>query len=145
MKPLSLALLIGLAGCASSSSLPPELEGKRSFDQTSPLPYQEAYRIISRQMRVCFEKVGVGGKNGFEVVSSIDAAGRKATINALYHGLFSGSNPEEASQSRKVTLTPDGNGSTIVTSGPDSKNVYETHLSIRSWLSGVQTCNPTSL
>jgi hypothetical protein len=144
MKPLSIALLIGLAGCASSS-LPPELADKKSFEQTSTLPYQEAYRIISRQMRVCYEKVGVGGKNGFEVVSNIDAAGQKATINAFYYGLFSGSNPEDSSMSRKVTLTPDGSGSTIVTSGAHSKNVYETHLSIRSWLSGVQTCHPTSL
>jgi len=32
-----------------------------------------------------------------------------------------------------------------VTSGSHSKHVYETHLSIRSWLSGVETCNPTSL
>ncbi len=144
MKPLSIALLIGLAGCASSS-LPPELADKKSFEQTSTLPYQEAYRIISRQMRVCYEKVGVGGKNGYDVVSNIDAAARRATINAFYYGMFSGSNPEDSSLSRKVTLTPAANGSTIVTSGSHSKNVYETHLSIRSWLSGVETCNPTSL
>ena len=144
MKPLAMALLIGLAGCASSS-LPPELDGKKSFEQTSTLSYQEAYRIISRQMRVCFEKVGAGGKNGYDVVSSIDAAGKKATIDALYQSIFSGSNPENSSLSRKVTLTPDGTGSTIVTSGANSKNVYETHVSIRSWLSGIQTCNPAVL
>jgi len=142
MKPLAMTLVIGLAGCATSS-LPPELEGRQSFDQTSTLPYQEAYRIISRQMRVCFEKVGAGGKNGYEVVSNIDATGRKATIDALYYGVFSGSNPQDSSLSRKVTLTPDGTGSMIVTSGARSKNVYDTHVSIRSWLSGIQTCNPT--
>jgi hypothetical protein len=142
MKPLATALLIGLSGCASSS-LPPELEGSKSFEQTSTLPYQEAYRIISRQMRVCFEKVGAGGKNGYDVVSNIDASGRQATINAFFYGVFSGPNPENSSLSRKVTLTPDGTGSTIVTSGGVPKNAYETHLSIRSWLSGVQTCNPT--
>ncbi len=142
MKPLAMALVIGLAGC-TTSSLPPELEGRQSFEQTSTLPYQEAYRIISRQMRVCFEKVGAGGKNGYEVVSNIDATGRKATIDALYYSVFSGSNPQDSSLSRKVTLTPDGTGSTIVTSGAQSKNVYDTHVSIRSWLSGVQTCNPT--
>jgi len=37
MKPLAIALLIGLPGCASSS-LPPELEGSKSFEQTSTLP-----------------------------------------------------------------------------------------------------------
>ena len=142
MKPLAMALVIGLAGC-TTSSLPPELEGRQSFEQTSTLPYQEAYRIISRQMRVCFEKVGAGGKNGYEVVSNIDATGRKATIDALYYSVFSGSNPQDSSLSRKVTLTPDGTGSTIVTSGAQSKNVYDTHVSIRSWLSGVHTCNPT--
>jgi hypothetical protein len=141
MKPLAMALLIGLSGCASSS-LPPELEGKKSFEQTSTLPYQEAYRIISRQMRVCFEKVGAGGKNGYDVVSNIDAGGRQATINAIFYSVFSGSNPENSSLSRKVTLTPDGTGSTIVTSGGQPRNAYETHLSIRSWLSGTQTCNP---
>jgi hypothetical protein len=144
VNKLLIAFVIGLAGCASSS-LPPELEGKNSFEQTSPLPYQEAYRIISRQMRVCYQKVGAGGKNGYDIVSSIDAAGRRATINAFYYGLFSGPNPEESSLSRKVTLTPADSGSMIVTSGSHSKNVYETHLSIRSWLSGVETCNPTSL
>lgn len=143
MKKLLMALVMGLAGCASSPSLPPELEGKKSFEQTSTLPYQEAYRVISRQMRLCFEKVGAGGKNGYEVVSNIDASGRQATINAIYHSIFSGSNPESSSLSRKVTLTPDGTGSTIVTSGGQPKKAYETHLSIRSWLSGIQSCNPT--
>lgn len=127
-----------LGGCAS---LPPELEGRRSFTQESALPYQQAYRIIARQMRACHRYIGLLG-NGYDVQADLDGETRTGTVAVYPVGLAGTLKPEEWAFSQSVTIAAAPAGSLITVSGTTPAHVYRTHRKIPLWLGGAEACAP---
>jgi hypothetical protein len=132
--------LLGLAGCASVQ-LPPGAEERRDFTQTTSMPYQDAYRIIAKQMRACYRVIGVFG-NGYDIQADLDSAARTGRIELYHVGLTGASKPEDSIFSRTVTVTTSGTGTVIRTVGTTPKYVYINHRAIAAWLAGSDTCAP---
>ncbi len=141
-KNLSFALiLLALTGCAGIQ--PPQgQENQRTFVRTTDKPYREAYRIIAKQMRACYRVIGVFG-NGYDVQADLDTENKTGTIELYYIGLTGAEKPEDSMVSRTVVVTGTPTGSTITTTGTTPKFVYLTHMTIPSWLDGVESCGPT--
>ena len=141
MKHIFSIIVVGLlTGCAGIQ-LPPGQENQRSFTQESTQSYQEAYRIIAKQMRACYRVIGMLG-NGYDIQSDLDTANKRGTVE-LYHVGFTGAQkPEDSIFSRTVTISEAASGSAITTTGTTPNYVYLTHKTIPTWLGGVDSCAP---
>ena len=140
MKWIMLVLSMSLTACATIQ-LPPGSEESRSFVQESPMAYQDAYRIVAKQFRVCYRVIGIFG-NGYDVQADLDAQANRGTIELYSVGFTGAEKPEDSIFSRSVTIEQNGSGSRITTTGTTPKYVYMTHLTVPSWLSGTVSCAP---
>jgi len=141
MKVISTLLVaIVISGCASIQ-MPVGQETERSFSQESERPYDEAYRIIAKQMRACYRAIGLFG-NGYDVQADMDAVNKQGVIELYYIGLTGAKNPEDSMFARTVTVEYSSNGSIITTTGTTPKYVYLTHRTIPTWLRGINSCGP---
>lgn len=129
------SLLVGCAGVP----LPAGQENQREFTQASELPYQQAYQIISKQMRACYRVIGLFG-NGYDVQSDMDSASQTGRVELFHIGLTGSSKPEDSIFSRTIYVKSDSPGSIITTTGTTPKYVYYNHLIIKSWLKGNDSC-----
>jgi hypothetical protein len=139
-RTIALALGVSVAGCATIE-VPKGQESNREFVQETVLPYKDAYQIIAKQMRACYRVIGLLG-NGYDVQADLDSAERIGRVELYYVGLTGASKPEDSIFSRTVTVKARNNGSMVVTTGTTPKYVYLTHLSVKSWLSGSDSCGP---
>jgi hypothetical protein len=137
---LFLSLAFVLAGCAVPT-LPPGQENERTFVRETAKSYQEAYRTIAKQMRACYRVVGLLG-NGYDIQADLDSSSKTGTIEVYPVGLTGAQKPEDSIFSRTVVVTSTPNGSTIKTTGTTPKYVYMTHMTIPTWLNGVDSCAP---
>lgn len=138
MHKLFVLALVILSGCAS---LPPGAEEQREFTQTTSLPYQDAYRIIAKQMRAWHRVIGLFG-NGYDIQADLDSASRTGRVELYHVGLTGSSKPEDSMVSRTVTVSAAVNGSTITTVGTTPRFVYMNHRAIMAWLAGSDSCAP---
>lgn len=129
-----------LTGCAGIQ-MPPGQENTRTFTQESNKSYQEAYRLISKQMRACYRAIGLFG-NGYDIQADLDAENKRGTVEVYYVGLTGAQKPEDSIFSRTVTISEAPNGSIITTTGTTPNYVYLTHKTIPTWLAGVDSCGP---
>lgn len=134
---LNIALLVGCAGI----QIPPGSENEQTFIQESSKPYQDAYRIIAKQMRACYRVIGLFG-NGYDIQADLDTMAKTGTVELYYVGFTGAQKPEESIFSRTVTISASPNGSIIKTSGTTPKYVYITHKTIPVWLDGIDSCAP---
>jgi len=143
MKKLIIVVAILMVGCVNLT-LPPGQENVNSFIQNSAVPYQNAYRVIAKQMRACYRVIGLFG-NGYDVQADLDTANKQGIIEIYHVGLVGASKAEDSIQSRTVTVSDDLQGGSIIkTTGTTPKIVYLTHRTIPEWLSGKETCSPAS-
>src|SRR4030095_4442097 len=77
-----MSVMCVLSGCAGIQP-PPGLKNERSFTQESTKPYDEAYKIIAKQMRTCYRAIGLFG-NGYEVQSDLDTIKETGTVELYY-------------------------------------------------------------
>lgn len=133
------AIGLFVVGCAGVTP-PLGQENVREFSQVSAVQYQDAYRIIAKQMRACFRVIGLFG-NGYDVHADLDVSGRKGYVELYPVGLAGAQRPEDSIYSRTVEVLGTPSGSIITTNGMTSKYVYATHRLISSWLSGIDTCS----
>jgi hypothetical protein len=140
MKLATILVTLCLAGCAAYT-LPQGQEHVRSFTQESSVPYQDAYRLVAKQMRACYRVIGVFG-NGYDVQADLDTAQKSASIELYSVGLAGAEKPEDSIFSRTVTIKGTESGSVITTTGQTPKYVFMNHSAIKGWLSGGTTCAP---
>jgi hypothetical protein len=143
MKTYRLLLLlaaIALVGCASTPP-PAGQEGQRAYTQQSAMPYQEAYRIIAKQMRACYRSIGPFG-NGYDIQADMDTAAKTASVELYPVGLTGAEKPEDSQFSRTVSIKASGTGSLIETTGQTPKWVYMNHRAVTGWLAGDSVCRP---
>ena len=141
-RPAVLVMCV-LSGCAGIQP-PPEQRNERSFTQQSTKPYEEAYKIIGKQMRTCYRAIGLFG-NGYEVQSDLDTTKETGTVELYYIGLDGApSKAEKSAYSRTVTISATPQGSVITTKGTTPRYVYLTHKSIPGWLEGKVSCDPSA-
>jgi hypothetical protein len=141
MKLIILLLTVGfLSGCAGIQ-IPVGQEDERTFTQESNKSYQDAYRIIAKQMRACYRVIGLFG-NGYDVQADLDTTNKRGTVELYYVGLTGAQKPEDSIFSRTVTVSDAPNGSVISTTGTTPKYVYVTHKTIPTWLNGIDSCGP---
>lgn len=138
-KPLLIAL-VALTGCAPVQ-LPPGTEEQREFTHTTSISYQDAYRIIAKQMRACYRVIGVFG-NGYDVQADLDSVSRTGRVELYHVGLTGAAKPEDSIFSRTVTVSAAGSGAVVKTVGMTPKYVYMNHRAVTAWLSGSDTCAP---
>ncbi len=129
-----------LSGCAGIQ-IPPGQENERTFSQESNKHYQDAYRIIAKQMRACYRVIGLFG-NGYDVQADLDTANKRGTVELYYVGLTGAQKPEDSIFSRTVTISDALNGSVISSTGTTPKYVYLMHKTIPTWLNGIDSCGP---
>ncbi len=134
------SFIVLLTGCAGVQ-LPADLENQRTFVQESSIHYQDAYRIIAKQMRACYRVIGFFG-NGYDVQADLDTENKTGIVEVYYVGLTGAQKPEASMFSRTVTITASPNGSVITTTGTTPKYVYMTHKTIPVWLAGIDSCAP---
>lgn len=140
MHKFLLVPLIAFAGCASVQ-LPPGAEEQREFTQTTSLSYQDAFRIIAKQMRACYRVIGVFG-NGYDIQADLDSVARLGRVELYHVGLAGTSKPEDSMFSRTVTVAGNGSGALIKTVGSTPSYVYINHRAITAWLLGSDSCAP---
>ena len=141
MKRIILLLTVSfLAGCAGIQ-IPPDQENQRTFTQESNKSYQDAYRIIAKQMRACYRVIGLFG-NCYDVQADLDTANKRGTVELYYVGFTGAQKPEDSVFSRTVTISDAPSGSIISTTGTTPKYVYLTHKTIPTWLDGIDSCGP---
>ena len=140
MKVLAVLLLGVLTGCATIE-MPKGQEESREFTQETAMPYQDAYRLIAKQMRACYRVIGVFG-NGYDVQADLDSVNRSGRVELYYVGLTGAGKPEDSMISRNVTVKGRDAGAVITTSGTTPKFVYVNHLAIKNWLAGGESCGP---
>jgi hypothetical protein len=139
-RPFLVVTLVLLSGCVGLQP-PRGSESTREYLQTSEVPYQEAYRIIAKQVRACYRVIGVFG-NGYDVQADLDSAARLGRIEVYHVGLSGASKSEDSMMSRTVTVVATETGSSIRTEGMTPRYVYTTHQAIHGWLNGRDGCNP---
>ena len=140
MRKLLIIAVAGLVGCASMQ-LPPGAGEQREFTQTASVPYQDAYRVIAKQMRACYRVIGAFG-NGYDIQADLDSSSRVGRIELYHVGLAGASKPEDSMFSRTVTVSAADSGTVVRTVGTTPKYVYMNHRAITAWLSGSDSCAP---
>ena len=140
LRSTALLLVIALTGCAALK-LPPGQENEQTFVRETTKPYQEAYRIIAKQMRACYRAMGAFG-NGYDIQADLDSAAKTGTIELYAVGFTGAQKPEDSIFSRTVVITGTQAGATIKTTGTTPKYVYLTHMTIPTWLTGADSCGP---
>lgn len=138
IRAIGLIGAIILTGCASID-LPKGQEDRREFVQETTMPYRDAYELVAKQMRACYRVIGVFG-NGYDIQADLDSAARVGRVELYHVGLTGASKAEDSIFSRSVTVQGHEKGATITTSGITPRYVYVNHLSIKSWLSGSDSC-----
>ncbi|RZZ81956.1 hypothetical protein EAT51_07875 [Pseudoxanthomonas winnipegensis] len=125
---------------ASCASVPANLKGQTHVELDSHVAYDEAYRIVARQMRACYRVIGIFG-NGFDIQSDLDTQAKQGRIELYFVGV-TGAKPDSDSKiPRTVTISQLGTGSHIVIQGNGDRYVYYTSQGIRGWLDGSNKCN----
>lgn len=139
-RPYSVLLSFALVGCATVQ-LPPGQEAERTFVRDTNKPYQEVYRVVAKQMRACYRALGVFG-NGYDIQADLDSSAKTGTIELYPVGLSGAQKAEDSIFSRTVVITATPTGATIKTTGTTPKYVYLTHMTIPTWLGGIDSCTP---
>ena len=121
--------------------IPAGQEDQRIFTQETDMSYQEAYRIIAKQMRACYRVIGFFG-NGYDIQADLDTMNKKGTVELYYVGFTGAKKPEESIFSRTVIVSDAPKGAIITTTGTTQKYVYLTHKTIPTWLKGIDSCGP---
>lgn len=144
MKLQTLVVTAGavLSGCAGVQ-VPTAQQEQRTFTRETEVAYQDAYRVIAKQMRACYRGLGVFG-NGYDVQADLDSAAKTGRIEVYYVGFTGAQKPEDSIFSRTVTVVATPKGSSITTTGTTPKYVYNTHMTIPAWLAGNDVCAPPS-
>lgn len=126
--------LLGLLGCAGME-IPPEQKSANTFSQVSSRPYPEAHRIIAKQMLACHRTLGPLGV-GLGIQASLDT-GRRSGVVELTPIEFTGKPQRDAAAlGCSVMVLNAPMGSVVITTGPMSRHVYQTHKAIAAWLEG---------
>lgn len=121
--------------------LPPGMENQHSFTQYSDKHYVDIYRIISKQMRACYEVRGIFG-NGFVVQSDLDSSRAMGIIELYPVGLSGAESASDSIFSKKIIVSKTKDGTKIITMGTTPSYVYSTHKTISNWIKGISTCSP---
>lgn len=140
---LPIAAAFALTAC-STAQIPAGQENQRTFTQDSDKAYLEAYQIVARQMRACYQVIGLVG-NGYYVDAKLDEKNKTASVELYHLGATTGAKKlEDSWLSRTVTIQSNGTGSMITTTGTTPKYVFMTHRAIPKWLEGQDPCDPRS-
>jgi hypothetical protein len=139
-RTTSALLALTLVGCATVQ-IPLGQESERTFVRDTSKPYQEVYRVVAKQMRACYRVLGVFG-NGYDIQADLDSSAKTGTIELYPVGLTGAQKPEDSIFSRTVLITATATGATIKTTGTTPKYVYLTHMTIPTWLNGIDSCAP---
>jgi len=136
----SLFLSTWLAACAQVP-VPTEQASQKTFTRSSTLGYQDAYRVIAKQLRACYRAIGLFG-NGYDIQADLDTHAKTGTVELYPVGLTGAQKAEASIFSRTVTIVQTESGSRITTTGTTPQYVYQTHMTIPAWLEGADTCSP---
>lgn len=134
----TLVLVGAMAGCATP--MPPGREDQRTFVQESGLPYQDAYRVIAKQMRACYRTIGVFG-NGYDVQADLDAGAKQGVVELYPVGLTGAQKVEDSKFGLRVKAEATPAGTRITSTGTTPSFVFQLDGAIRVWLSGMDSCS----
>ena len=127
-------MLLVLSGCAVIK-VPSGQENTRTWNWETTVDYQDAYRIVAKQMRACYRVIGFFG-NGYDIQADLDTSNRRGTVELYSVGLFGAEKPEDSIVSRTVTIIGTEKGSRITTTLV-SKTLTHPFLTISCFINGL--------
>ncbi|MCD7096948.1 hypothetical protein [Stenotrophomonas sp. MMGLT7] len=132
---LAACLVLALAGCIS---MPTQYRGATRAEQHTEIAYDDAYRIIAKQMTACYRVIGIWG-NGYEIQADLDTTKRQGIVELYKIGLM-GTAKDGDNITRKVTITATESGAYIIVDGHKDRYVFVNSSAITQWLGGSTAC-----
>jgi len=131
--------LLTIAACAGLPKPPPGPETDRSFTTASTVPYQDAYRSVARRSSACFAQSGLRSIN-HSVQADLDTAAKVGRVELFPSGPLDTESSDANRKSYVTTVSANGTGSQITTTGPTRNGAFTVHSMNAQWVAGDPSC-----